>query len=219
MPAVLTVRKNERSGDVKDNVGVENEDWFSNQGFSVVFQANNMKATLGAYPDQNMRKEEEKSKSHEADIFPFAKLMVYLEKINILSWKCNEVGSVVNLCLLSCKVKGLAHVRTSKLHTSGLIKLNFHVDQNKIQSYGFQLSSSSTTLFSSFILELKEKPLEQQRMFYTSSEQATHYKSLEIKFKSQNKERRKRKGKVIKVGYNDKNGTIWIILFEKTLLD
>ena len=27
MPAVLTVRKNERSGDVKDNVGVENEDW------------------------------------------------------------------------------------------------------------------------------------------------------------------------------------------------
>lgn len=45
------------------------------------------------------------------------------------------------------------------------------MDQNKIQSYGFQLSSSSTTLFSSFILELKEKPLEQQRMFYTSSEQ------------------------------------------------
>lgn len=34
-------------------------------------------------------------------------------KMIILSWKCNEVGGVVKL-LLNCKVKGLAHVRTSK---------------------------------------------------------------------------------------------------------
>ena len=33
--------------------------------------------------------------------------MVYLEKINILSWQCNEVGGEVNLCLLSCKVRDL----------------------------------------------------------------------------------------------------------------
>ncbi|KAG5206859.1 hypothetical protein MJG53_008628 [Ovis ammon polii x Ovis aries] len=98
-------------------------DWVSNPGSSVVFQANNMKVTLGAYPDQKRGKEEEKSKSHEADNFPFPKLMVYLEKMIILSWKCNEVGGVVKLCLLNCKVKGLAHVRTSKLHTSGLIKI------------------------------------------------------------------------------------------------